>query len=184
MAHGIAMDRRLDTWRPDSNTYYRHGKKINKDIIGGLIGKIRAKFTKESVSSPEPKKADENMEINKISVPARSNTDDKKSEITQHVFSGKTTAEELIKSIRNHDVNRFQQIIDAGVDVNAHDEDGMTALHHAAESGSRACIRALVRSGKCDYSLKNNNGRTASELAFIWSRDYGVGRLLVKKEVR
>ncbi|MCY1464084.1 hypothetical protein D9M71_820610 [compost metagenome] len=60
----------------------------------------------------------------------------------------------------------------------------MTALHYAAATGFRPCIRLLVNSGKCDYLIKDNKGRLASELAYEWGRDYAVGLLLQKKEAR
>ncbi|MNH42075.1 hypothetical protein D3C79_1036940 [compost metagenome] len=60
----------------------------------------------------------------------------------------------------------------------------MTALHYAAATGFRPCIRLLVNSGKCDYLIQDNKGRLASELAYEWGRDNAVGLLLQKKEVR
>lgn len=74
--------------------------------------------------------------------------------------------------------------VEKGVDVNQQDEEGMTALHHAAAYGARPCIRILVNSGRCDYLLKDNQGRYASELAFTYAQDYAVGILLVKKEAK
>lgn len=74
--------------------------------------------------------------------------------------------------------------IKSGTDVNAQDRFGMTALHHAAATGFRPCIRLLVNSGKCNYLIKDNKGRLASELAYEWGRDYAVGLLLQKKEAR
>lgn len=60
----------------------------------------------------------------------------------------------------------------------------MTALHYAAATGFRPCVRMLVNSGLCNYLLKDNKGRLASELAYEWGKDYAVGLLLQKKEVR
>lgn len=58
----------------------------------------------------------------------------------------------------------------------------MTALHYAAALGARQCLRVLVNSGKCNYLLKDNLGRYASELAFLCAKDYAVGVLLSKKQ--
>jgi hypothetical protein len=41
-----------------------------------------------------------------------------------------------------------------------------------------------VNSGKCDYLLKDRMGRYAADIAIEWSRDYAVGRLLTKHQVR
>lgn len=71
-----------------------------------------------------------------------------------------------------------------GVNVNVRDEQGMTPLHHAAASGARPCIRLLVASGKCDYLIRDNQGRYAFELAIEWARDYAVGRLLSMKQAQ
>lgn len=60
----------------------------------------------------------------------------------------------------------------------------MTLLHHAAARGARPGIRLLVGSGKCDYPLTDNQGRYAFELAIEWARDYAVGTLLSKHQVR
>lgn len=77
-----------------------------------------------------------------------------------------------------------ERAIQSGIDVNAQDKFGMTALHYAAATGFRPCIRLLVNSRRCDYLLKDNKGRLASELAYEWGRDFAVGLLLQKKEVR
>lgn len=69
-------------------------------------------------------------------------------------------------------------------DVNYQDFHGMTALHYAAALGARQCLRVLVNSGKCNYLLKDNLGRYASELAFSCAKDYAVGVLLSKKQVK
>lgn len=69
-----------------------------------------------------------------------------------------------------------------GADPNAQDDEGMTALHHAAALGARGCVRVLVACGKCDYLLKDDRGRYASDLAAEWARDYAVARLLRKKQ--
>ncbi|MGO4809412.1 ankyrin repeat domain-containing protein [Cupriavidus sp. 2MCAB6] len=74
------------------------------------------------------------------------------------------------------------EFINMGVDVNAQDREGMTALHHAVALGARPSIRLLVNSGRCDYLIKDNYGRYPSDIAIEWARDYAVGRLLSKKQ--
>lgn len=87
----------------------------------------------------------------------------------------------LVKEGRSKELATF---VDSGADVNQQDEEGMTALHYAAAYGARPCIRILVNSGRCDYLLKDSQGRYASELAFEQAQDYAVGILLVKKEAK
>ena len=90
----------------------------------------------------------------------------------------------LIEAAIEDDAAALKELIAANANVNAHDEYGMTALHHAAGSGSRSCIRALVSSDQCDYLARDDFGRYASDLAIEWGRDYGVGRLLTKHQIR
>lgn len=91
----------------------------------------------------------------------------------------------MIKCVKNFDAYELDQAIRAGdCDVNFQDEHGLTALHHAAADGARPCIRLLVNSGKCDYLIQDNKGRYASDLAIQWARDYAVGRLLTKHQLR
>ncbi|MGG6351650.1 ankyrin repeat domain-containing protein [Pseudomonas putida] len=99
--------------------------------------------------------------------------------------SEKYLAEQLF--INNAKIGNFWSVglhIKSGTDVNAQDRFGMTALHYAAATGFRPCIRLLVNSGKCNYLIKDNKGRLASDLAYEWGRDYAVGLLLQKKEAR
>lgn len=70
------------------------------------------------------------------------------------------------------------------IDINHRDGDGMTVLHHAAAKGARPCLRLLVASGKCDYLIRDNQGRYPFELAIEWARDYAVARLLMKKQAQ
>ena len=90
----------------------------------------------------------------------------------------------LLKACRAFAAASAQEALDQGADVNAQDEHGMTALHHAAAKGARPCVRLLVASGKCDYLLRDNWGRYAYELAIEWGRDYAVARLLMRKQAQ
>ncbi len=63
----------------------------------------------------------------------------------------------------------MDQAVDAliswGAEIDRPDESlGMTPLHLAVLSGSRKTVRVLVQSG-CDISIKNNNSKTALDLA-------------------
>ncbi|MCE6978596.1 ankyrin repeat domain-containing protein [Pseudomonas frederiksbergensis] len=90
----------------------------------------------------------------------------------------------FIRDVKDGNILSIKFAIQSRTDVNAQDKFGMTALHYAAATGFRPCIRLLVNSGLCNYLLKDNKGRLASELAYEWGKDYAVGLLLQKKEVR
>jgi len=94
------------------------------------------------------------------------------------------SASPLIEYVKVGDANALRTALAAGGTVNAQDDDGMTALHHAAAKGARPCIRLLVATGKCDYLIRDNRGRYAFELAVEWGRDYAVARLLMQKQAR
>ncbi|KWT91734.1 MULTISPECIES: ankyrin repeat domain-containing protein [unclassified Variovorax] len=90
----------------------------------------------------------------------------------------------LIEYAKVGDANSLRAALAAGAAVNAQDDRGMTALHHAAARGERPCIRLLIGTGQCDHLLRDNKGRYAFELAIQWARDYGVARLLMKKQAQ
>jgi ankyrin repeat protein len=91
----------------------------------------------------------------------------------------------FIASIQLGYAGATKRLIDSGtVNVNEQDETGMTALHYAALLGARHCVRVLVNSGKCDYLIKDNQGRYASDLALEWGRDHAVSVLLSKKQAQ
>ena len=54
---------------------------------------------------------------------------------------------------------------DPGLDINARDADGMTALHHAVLKKNKRIIQALMKRDDINPSLKNNDGKTPLQLA-------------------
>ena len=55
--------------------------------------------------------------------------------------------------------------IEAGLPVNlTHPAGGLTLLHHAAASGAREIVTALLATGRCDVLLRDVRGRLAWEL--------------------
>ncbi len=90
----------------------------------------------------------------------------------------------LLEAAIDSNANALRTLLAGGANVNARDEEGMTALHHVASTGARVCLRLLVATGRCDYRILDIHGRTAAELAIEWARDYAVGRLLSKHEIR
>lgn len=98
---------------------------------------------------------------------------------------GSQTGLRLVKAVRQMSSGQVEELLNLRhINVNTQDEDGMTPLHHAAALGARPCIRLLVNSGRCDYLIRDNQGRYAFELAIEWARDYAVGRLLAKKQAQ
>lgn len=99
-------------------------------------------------------------------------------------FDARFKGSQLLEMVRYMAAEHVATLLAEGADVNVQDDNGMTALHHAAVRGARPCIRLLVASGKCDYLMRDNQGRYAFELAIEWARDYAVARLLMKKQVQ
>jgi ankyrin repeat protein len=54
-------------------------------------------------------------------------------------------------------------LVTAGADVDAADENGVTAVQAAAKGGKKEIFVALVMAG-CSMAVKNEEGRTALEL--------------------
>lgn len=90
----------------------------------------------------------------------------------------------LFVSVQEGNTTFVEKYIRDGINLNQTDASGMTVLHHAVALGARPCIRALVNSGRCDYLIRDNQGRYASDIAIEWSRDFAVARLLSKHQAR
>ena len=73
--------------------------------------------------------------------------------------------------------------IEGGFSVNHQDpHTGSTALHKAAASQARDVIRELLRTGGCDFLIRDNKGRLPSEMAYLYGHDPALARLLGNKE--
>lgn len=90
----------------------------------------------------------------------------------------------LIECVKSGDAPAAKLLLDHGANINSQDEHKMTALHYAAAFGARPCIRLLTSFNECSYLLKDFKDRYASELAYDCGKDYAVGLLLQKKQVR
>lgn len=63
-----------------------------------------------------------------------------------------------------------------------HPGTGSTALHEAASTQARDVVRVLLKTGDCDFLLRDNKGRLASEMAYLYGHDPALARLLGNKE--
>ena len=76
------------------------------------------------------------------------------------------------------DVNALEKILSRGVDVNARNEHGMTALMRAANSGHEQVVRTLLRHG-ADPNITRNDKFTALALAAFFGHTDTV-RVLIE----
>lgn len=90
---------------------------------------------------------------------------------------------ELFEAVKTNSFQYTKAALKTGANLNFQDDEGMTALHHAAAMGARTSLRMLVASGKCDYLIADKRGRYPSDLAIEWSRDFAVARLLTRKRM-
>lgn len=94
-------------------------------------------------------------------------------------------ARRFLRAAREGDDRRLDRLIAKGAPVNSRDPaTGATALHYAAAYGARGALRVLLRSGKCDFLIRDKYDRLPSELAGLYGHDPVMARLLLKKEVQ
>ena len=72
----------------------------------------------------------------------------------------------------------MELVLNKGVDINAQDEMGETALHIALRKSSDNAVTLLVKSG-ANLSLLDRQGRTAFEIAALHSRSESIVMLLL-----
>nr|KAF6397850.1 ribonuclease L [Rousettus aegyptiacus] len=84
--------------------------------------------------------------------------------------SGETSEDNnhlLIKAVKDEDIERVQQLLDMGADVNFQDEDGgWTPLHNAVNNSTEDIVDLLLHHG-ADPCLRKNNGATPFIIAGI-----------------
>jgi len=74
---------------------------------------------------------------------------------------------------------------DPAININyAEPGTGLTALHIAAGRNAGAVMRLLVGTGKCDYALRDAEGRTAATIAVVVGRNPVAGRYLFDMQHR
>lgn len=96
-----------------------------------------------------------------------------KNDLTVHLGS------EFLKAAEQGNANTVLAFIREGFPVTWQDPaNGETALHIAAACQARDVLRVLLKTGQCDYLLRDKKGRLPSELAFLYGEDLTVARLL------
>ena len=83
---------------------------------------------------------------------------------------------------QGHD-KRVSAFVEENFPVNYQDKtNGETALHYAAATDARNVACILIDSDKCDYLIRDNWGRLASEVAYLSGKNPALSRLLGNKE--
>jgi hypothetical protein len=70
----------------------------------------------------------------------------------------------LLSATTSGDTSAIQRLLSQGVDINAHDNTGKTALHEASEAGNVEIVKFLIKNG-ADVNAIDNKARTPAELA-------------------
>lgn len=71
------------------------------------------------------------------------------------------------------DSRRVEELLRAGADPDAQDDNGWTALHFAAQARSLSCVQALLQAGAA-VELRDSHGNTALSTAVFNSRGDGA----------
>jgi ankyrin repeat protein len=93
--------------------------------------------------------------------------------------------EEFIAAAEDADPERLEALAAQGAPINYHDPwNGATALHYVAAQGARPAFRVLLKTEKCDFLARDDEGRLVSEMAGAYGRDLVMERLLLMKEIK
>jgi hypothetical protein len=97
----------------------------------------------------------------------------------------KTLGLKFLKAAKNGDADTLLELLSQDAPVNFIDPvDHATALHYVAGYAARPALRVILKSNKCDFLIRDRNGRLPSELAREYGRDRPMARLLLLKETR
>lgn len=90
---------------------------------------------------------------------------------------------QLIDAVKEGEAERIPALLAMGANVNVQDPaNGATALHYAAAYKAQFCLAALLRSGQCDYLIRDHRGLYPSEVAYEIAGDPRAGAILLGKE--
>jgi hypothetical protein len=88
-------------------------------------------------------------------------------------------AREFLHIARRGNLRMLSGFIEEGFPVNWQDaRTGQSALHIAAAAKGRKALLILAESGRCDFLLRDKEGRLASEMAFLFGDDPAAARWL------
>jgi len=96
-----------------------------------------------------------------------------------------TTSERLHSSAKSGEYANVEILVEKGVDVNAQDNDGDTALMTASRGGYLDVVQLLIDAG-VDVNAKNDSGETALSLVESYlhkKEEYGKKYGLHKHEI-
>ena len=82
-------------------------------------------------------------------------------------YGGKTSS--IHTHVRDGDLAGVQAYLDAGVDINARDENGSTPLHWAALEGHKDIVELLINRG-AQVNAKDNTANTPLDLAIRYEK--------------
>jgi len=82
---------------------------------------------------------------------------------------------------RMNEVKIASALIEAGVDINAKDDDGWTALHFAAGNDNLEIGKVLVDAG-ADLNIESINNETA--LQFAERYNHGIFATMLRKKMK
>ena len=69
------------------------------------------------------------------------------------------------KAARVGETDCLETLIEYGANVNSIDANGNTPLHHAVNFNRKDCVRLLLLQTDIDLNKKNNEGKTAMDVA-------------------
>lgn len=92
-------------------------------------------------------------------------------------------ARRFFAAVERGDAITVLAYIRIGYDVNKKRERlGDTALHIAAARNAKDVLKVLIESRQCDFLIRDNRGRLASEMAYLFGDNPAAARLLGNKE--
>lgn len=94
-----------------------------------------------------------------------------------------TISEHFMEAAEHGRAEEVMALVNEGFPLNYQDPvSGKSALHLAAASCARLLILAIIKTGTCNFLLRDKKGRLASEMAFVYGDDVALARLLRIKE--